>query len=116
MFPIDSADIRSSSISEFSDIPPHGRWQHFETQSIPRLETTLESWRAAGVDNLECSRRLVDLFMVSVLLDAGAGDVWSYTEEQTGLKIGRSEGHAVASLYAFNDGLFSGSQETSVDD
>lgn len=54
--------------------------------------------------------------MVSVLLDAGAGDVWSYTEEQTGLKIGRSEGHAVASLYAFNDGLFSGSQETSVDD
>lgn len=57
----------------------------------------------------------MDLFLASVLLDAGAGDVWSYTEEQTGLKIGRSEGLAVASLYAFKDGLFSGSQEASVD-
>lgn len=59
------------------------------------------------MDSLECARRLVDLFLVSVLLDAGAGDTWRFSEESTGLKIGRSEGLAVASFYAFKSGIFS---------
>jgi hypothetical protein len=67
----------------------------------------LGQWKETGVDSVECSRRLVDLIIVSVLLDAGAGDVWKFTEERTGLQIERSEGLAVASLYAFTDGLFS---------
>lgn len=33
--------------------------------------------------------------MVSVLLDAGAGDRWRYTEEGTGQVLGRSEGLGV---------------------
>ena len=40
-------------------------------------------------------------------LDAGAGDRWRYREPGTGLEIGRSEGLAVASFHAFEQGLFS---------
>jgi hypothetical protein len=51
---------------------------------------------AEGVDSRELSRRLVDLVVVSVLLDAGAGDRWRYTEEGTGQVLGRSEGLGVS--------------------
>jgi hypothetical protein len=44
--------------------------------------------------------------LVSVLLDAGAGDVWKYQEQSSGLSVDRSEGIAVASFYAFMQGLF----------
>jgi len=54
----------------------------------------------------ERTRRLLDLFLVSVLLDAGAGNVWKYTTKQ-GKKYGRSEGLAIASLDMFEQGLFS---------
>jgi hypothetical protein len=50
---------------------------------------------------------LVDLFFVSVLLDAGAGDHWRFTEPETGSIYERSEGIAVASLYMFKAGVFS---------
>jgi hypothetical protein len=49
--------------------------------------------------------------VVSVLLDAGAGDAWKYTEESSGVKVGRSEGLALASLEMFKKGLFSGVKE-----
>jgi len=42
-----------------------------------------------------------------VLLDAGAGDAWRYREAATGLVAGRSEGLAIASLRAFEAGVFS---------
>src|SRR5439155_1037520 len=48
-----------------------------------------------------------DLAIVSVLLDAGAGAGWQYRERETGLVAGRSEGLAVASLRAMEEGLFS---------
>lgn len=50
----------------------------------------------------------MDLFFVSVLLDAGAGDTWSFKEPDTGNVYTRSEGIAVASLYMFLDGEFAG--------
>ena len=62
----------------------------------------LQSWRNRGTDDLELTRRLIDLFFVSVLLDAGAGDHWSYTEHKTDRTYERSEGIAVASLHMFN--------------
>lgn len=98
---------RDYSPEQFKEIPPHGRWQHFETKSIPRLDNLLQDWRDTGTADLECARRLVDLFLVSVLLDAGAGDVWKFTEQSTGKEIEHSEGLAVASLYAFTGKLFS---------
>jgi len=55
----------------------------------------------------EC-KRLLDLFLVSVLLDAGAGNQWVYHEIGTEKGYGRSEGLAIASLDMFKVGFFSG--------
>lgn len=74
---------------------------------LPRVTTLLAQFHSNNVEPVEAARRLVDLFVVSVLLDAGAGPTWQYEERKTGLKIGRSEGLAVASLDMFMSGLFS---------
>src|ERR1700736_5327571 len=88
----------------YTGIPPHGRWQHFNVGGTPRLEQLIQSW--GTIDSQERTRRLLDLFLVSVLLDAGAGNVWKFTTKQ-GRKYGRSEGLAVASLDMFEKGMFS---------
>lgn len=51
-------------------------------------------------------RGLIDLFFVSVLLDAGAGDVWKFQEPGNGQTYNRSEGIAIASLHMFLNGDF----------
>lgn len=89
----------------FSNIPPHGRWQHFNAGGVPRLDSLIEQWKNDKVDEVEIARRVIDIIVVSVLLDAGAGDHWTFTEEN-GVKIGRSEGLAVASLSAFDSDIF----------
>lgn len=53
------------------------------------------------VSVVEVARRLVDLVVVSVLLDAGAGDAWKYTEEGTGIVLSRSEGLGVRLFACF---------------
>jgi hypothetical protein len=50
---------------------------------------------------------LIDLFLVSVLLDAGAGTTWQYKSKESGRIYRRSEGLAVASLEMFKAGMFS---------
>ncbi|KAL4900101.1 hypothetical protein BDW74DRAFT_162379 [Aspergillus multicolor] len=92
----------------YNTIPPHGRWQHFEVGSVPRINKLLKQWSERGYDEKEKVRSLLDLFFVSVLLDAGAGDLWTFTEPGTGNVFNRSEGIAVASLYMFLDGEFAG--------
>lgn len=105
----------------FNEIPPHGRWQHFDVGGVARIAPLLEKWTttttAQRIDKLEATRRLIDLFIVSVLLDAGAGDIWTFTEPETGEVYNRSEGIAVASLYMVLSGAFnsSGSSEPLVD-
>jgi hypothetical protein len=74
---------------------------------VPRIADLLEKWKKAGCDDKELTRRLIDLFFVSVLLDAGAGDHWNYVEPGTEKSYERSEGIAVASLYMFLDGDYS---------
>jgi hypothetical protein len=59
------------------------------------------------VPNPVRAHALMDLTIVSVLLDAGAGPHWKYTEASTGQTFTRSEGLAVASFHAFTGGLFS---------
>lgn len=86
---------------KFDTIPPHGRWQHFEVGDVPRVANIIEEWKKEGCDKTEVNRRLIDLFFVSVLLDAGAGDHWRYTEPGTDQVYERSEGIAVASLHMF---------------
>lgn len=68
----------------------------------------LASW-PSSVDVQERTRRLIDLFLVSVLLDAGAGTRWSYKSKESGKFYKRSEGLAVASLEMFKAGCFSSS-------
>ncbi|CAG8365175.1 unnamed protein product [Penicillium salamii] len=89
-------------------IPPHGRWQHFEVGGVPRIDNLLAEWDQQNLDTLEKTRRLVDLFFVSVLLDAGAGDFWRFQEPGTGHALNRSEGIAVAALHMFLNGDFAG--------
>ncbi|KAL5087981.1 hypothetical protein Trisim1_007386 [Trichoderma cf. simile WF8] len=91
----------------YAEIPPHGRWEHFSIGGVTRLETLVQVWQDSEVDDVEITRRLIDLFFVSVLLDAGAGDTWAFREPGSDKAYGRSEGIAVASLYMFNAGAFS---------
>ena len=96
------------------DIPHHARWRHFATGNVDRwaalLPLPLGEGRGEGVDSAtlrETARTRIDLCVVSVLLDAGAGPGWRYHEASTGQVLTRSEGLGVASLHAFKAGLFS---------
>jgi hypothetical protein len=97
--------------TNIASILPHGRWRHFDAVGLPRITTLLAKFHADKTSPLEAARRLVDLFLVSVLLDAGAGPTWTYEELKTGLRIGRSEGLAVASLDMFESGLFARAED-----
>src|SRR6516165_763235 len=83
-------------------VPFHSRWRHFSTGGIDRAALT-----APGADATETARARIDLAIVSVLLDAGAGARWRYHEVETGQILSRSEGLAIASLRAMQTGLFS---------
>jgi hypothetical protein len=87
------------------NIPVHSRWRHFEIDGESRL--TLLEPALSQLDVLEQARLKVDLAIVSVLLDAGAGADWCYREPGTGLTCQRSEGLAMASFHSFRAGLFS---------
>jgi Protein of unknown function (DUF1688) len=88
------------------DIPYHARWRHFAVGGLDRWGALAARLRDETPE--EIARIRIDLATVSVLLDAGAGQAWRYTEPDTGMVLGRSEGLAVASLHAFAAGLFSG--------
>ena len=86
-------------------IPYHSRWRHFEAGGVDRrgeLDRLLGNVSAA-----ERARTQIDLTVVSVLLDAGAGPDWGYVEASSGQRFTRSEGLGVASYRAFVGGLFS---------
>jgi len=87
------------------EIPVHGRMNHFRAGGVDRV-TALDELIASNPAD-EQARIWIDLVVVSVLLDAGAGDAWTYHEVETGQRIARSEGLAVASYWAFRSGLFS---------
>lgn len=70
------------------------------------MDQLLQCWPDT-VDAQERARRLIDLFTVSVLLDAGAGNQWSYRSKESGKVFRRSEGLALASLEMFKAGAFS---------
>ncbi|KAG5644913.1 hypothetical protein DXG03_007465 [Asterophora parasitica] len=90
--------------TDFSSIKPHGRWRHLDA-GIPRVRPLLAKFQP--IDARDEIKRTVDLFLVSVLLDAGAGNAWSYHEKSSGLRFGRSEGLGVASVHMFEEGFFS---------
>lgn len=85
-------------------VPFHSRWRHFETGNPNRVEMMTSSWSCS---KLEKARRLLDLALVSVLLDAGAGPTWKYQEPGTQDYYSRSEGLGIASFHMFLAGEFS---------
>ena len=87
------------------EVPFHSRWRHFEFDSQ-------NFWRKAALklakkSKNEIARSQIDLAVISVLLDAGAGTSWRYKDLQTGLNFSRSEGLAIASLRLFESGVLS---------
>jgi hypothetical protein len=100
-----AAEVAAVTRNRFPDlrIPYHSRWRHFEAGGVDRagaLDPQLPAEPAAR------ARTRIDLAVISVLLDAGAGPQWRYREGDRWYS--RSEGLAVASLHAFTSGLFSG--------
>ncbi|XDZ65212.1 DUF1688 family protein [Alphaproteobacteria bacterium LSUCC0684] len=86
-------------------VPFHSRWRHFELGG-----RDLWAELAAGLADVspeEKARRRMDLAVVSVLLDAGAGAEWQYADAGTGLVYGRSEGLALASIRLVESGRLS---------
>ncbi|EGC47135.1 conserved hypothetical protein [Histoplasma capsulatum var. duboisii H88] len=98
--------IKRDYAPDYHAIPAHSRWHHFDVGGRPRINQLLQSWPST-IDTFERTRRLIDLFLISVLLDAGSGSKWSYKSKESGRIYRRSEGLAVASLEMFKTGLFS---------
>ncbi len=84
------------------DVPYHSRWRHFSSGGVDRASQV-----APGATPDKAARARIDLAVVSVLLDAGAGPQWRFREAETGQILSRSEGLAAASLRAMQSGLFS---------
>ena len=109
----DSAlDTAASVVAEVTNarypdlkIPYHSRWRHFEAGDINRRALLDE--RLGDVGPATRARAHIDLALVSVLLDAGAGADWKYVESASGQTFTRSEGLGVASFHAFTSGMFS---------
>lgn len=83
-------------------IPFHSRWRHFEVGGKSRLEKLDQA--LAELSAIDRAKAKFDLVIPSVLLDAGAGDVWQYSEN--GQVWRRSEGLAIASFDMFCQGAF----------
>lgn len=84
-------------------IPFHSRIRHFD---VKRIDSLYKKWDLLHINKDEQCRRIIDLMMISVLCDAGAGPNWQYIDRK-GIKYDRSEGLAAATLDMFIDGVFS---------
>jgi hypothetical protein len=96
-------DVTRSNYPDFN-IPFHSRWGHFQAGKVNRLKKLNDQIRA--FDPLERTRIKIELAMVSVLLDAGAGMQWKYKDPFSEGTYSKSEGLAIASLDLFIRGLF----------
>lgn len=85
------------------NVPFHARWRHF---MLDGRDLWAEATANEGRDGAAHARAAFDLAITSVLLDAGAGAAWRYSD-RSGTRIGRSEGLALASLRLFETGALS---------
>jgi hypothetical protein len=91
-------------------VPFHSRWRHFVFEGHDRWTAIDKAARWPGP--AARARAALDLAIVSVLLDAGAGPQWHYRDPVSGKNIGRSEGLALASLAMFTNGVFSSNADS----
>lgn len=87
------------------DVPYHSRWRHFDVGGLDR--NTLLNDLLLKKSPEDVARAKVELAIVSVLLDAGAGPDWKYQDSRSQQTYTRSEGLAVASFEMFLSGIFS---------
>lgn len=87
------------------NVPYHSRWRHFEVGGIDRIKNMQTS------SSSEYGKMLYELVIISVFLDAGAGPLWRYREEETAKEFSRSEGLALASLALYQSGVLSSHPE-----
>ena len=101
-----AAIVQSETLRQYPnlDVPYHSRWRHFNVGDLDRIHVVNEI--LAGLMPRERCRAKLELAIISVLLDAGAGDVWGFVDNNSGSRHKRSEGLAIASLYAYGDGVF----------
>lgn len=87
------------------NVPFHARWRHFmiDGRDLWAERVAAGTW----TDVAEIGRAAFDLAICSVLLDAGAGMAWRYTDAETGAVLARSEGLGIASLRLFESGALS---------
>ena len=87
-------------------IPFHSRWGHFQAGGVDRLKALNE--KLAHLEPVERMRVQIELAVVSVLLDAGAGMTWKLKDPFSAddKLMSKSEGLAVASLDLFLKGAF----------
>ena len=97
--------VKDVTLENYPDlkIPFHSRWGHFQAGGRDRLSVLNGALESLEPD--EQAKAKLDLVIISVLLDAGAGPDWVYHDGN--LEIGRSEGLAVASFNMFFQGAFS---------
>ena len=74
--------VAALTLRRFPDlkIPFHSRWRHFEAGGVDRLAELNAALTANNASVADRARAHIDLVVVSVLLDAGAGPKWSYEE------------------------------------
>ena len=72
--------VAALTLRRFPDlhIPVHSRWRHFDAGGVDRNAEV--DARLGDRSVAEAARARFDLVVLSVLLDAGAGGRWSYTE------------------------------------
>ena len=93
-----------NKLDEVADFVIDVTKRHYPDLNIP-FHCRLNHLNAGGVDRTSHldGAALFDLIMVSVLLDAGAGDKWSIDSD--GVTYSRSEGLAVASVILAGDAI-----------
>jgi hypothetical protein len=98
--------VKSETLRQYPtlDVPYHSRWRHFNVGDLDRIAVVNEILK--GIPARERCRSKIEMAIISVLLDAGAGDVWGFVDNNSRSRHKRSEGLAIASLYAYGDGVF----------
>jgi len=83
-------------------IPQHSRIRHFEKFDPNFIDNFNNSFKCSAREKI---KKLIDLTVISVLTDAGAGASWKYIKDNK--VYTRSEGLAFASFDMFMSGIFS---------
>ncbi|KAJ8652195.1 hypothetical protein O0I10_012156 [Lichtheimia ornata] len=99
--------LMKRDFDDTSQIPQFGRWRHFEAGGKSRIQQQLIQSAWAGIDPMEQTRRLIDLFVVAVLLDIDLGAGYAYREQASGRVYKQHEGVAIAVYEMFLAGTFS---------